>query len=247
MSGAMALGAFGAVANGFTIVSALTGSGPDAVGHITNRKRTTDIIAEQIKLINADVDWVMSILNTYGQQLTQAERHRLFDDYLKCKSDLNMVERELNAPPNDTDYKFRIRNLKLFKKVSKEARIRAITEKLMGRSNFAKKFAKGVSEKVMAKQIRDMDEGSNSSSSATGTPGSRTYPPSSPSLVPTATDSVISLILVHGHSPRASPTGQVPGVQPGPSDDASGNAGTPLQRWTTTDTNNSLSAKPLVH
>jgi hypothetical protein len=53
-----------------------------------------------------------------------------------------MVERELNAPPNDTDYKFRIRNLKLFKKVSKEARIRALTEDLMGRSILAKKYAK---------------------------------------------------------------------------------------------------------
>ncbi|KAJ7700229.1 hypothetical protein B0H14DRAFT_3034221 [Mycena olivaceomarginata] len=205
MSSAVALGAFGAVANGFTIVSALTGSGPDAVGHITNRKRTTDIIAERIKLINADVDWVMGILNTYGQQLTEAElssivKIGLFNMFgRRCKSDLNM------------DYKFRIRNLKLFKK--------------------------GVSDKVMVIHIRDMNEGSNASSSATGTPGSRTYPPST-------TDSMISLLLVHGHSPRTSPTGQVPGVQPS---GASGNAGTPLQRWTTTDTNSSLSAKPLVH
>ncbi|KAF8191460.1 hypothetical protein K438DRAFT_1970456 [Mycena galopus ATCC 62051] len=215
---------FGAVAGAFNIGSFVAGSGPEAL-HRYKESKEARSIENQLKLVDTNIQSVMKTLEEFGRYLTRKEYLVLLDAYLKCKVQAENARQQLEDAPIASDYKYRVYKLKMFTKLAKETRIREQTQAVLERSIQAEKLAVVLSNKRRLKHL--LKEGQEKPRAPSRTYDASdfvtesfdtAYPPSSPYLLPQATESFVSL-LFDSSTPKASPapaTSAPPNPAPNP-------------------------------
>ncbi|KAJ7933868.1 hypothetical protein B0H13DRAFT_1952333 [Mycena leptocephala] len=186
----------GVIAGTFNVGSFVVGSGPEAISRLANGKKKTQI---SLKSAEEDADFVLRTLKEYGRLISREEHQILTNAYFKYAVDRAAVGDSREDPPRTNDYLVKVAGHKMFRKMSKETRIRKAVEQMAKNIASAKDDAVSISTKAVFKQA--LAEGLQKpptppkDGNSMSTCGTNTYPPESFRVPNDETDSVISRVF----------------------------------------------------